>query len=70
MSRSCTHESLGRKKESLEVWWFKLQGLSGETVGKPDAHHACTVGKPDNHRARIVCAPDGHHARTSLMWCR
>ena len=25
-------------KESLEVWWFKLQGLSEEATGEPDAH--------------------------------
>ena len=39
MDRPCTHESQAESKESLEVWWFKLQEISEEAASKPDTHH-------------------------------
>ena len=40
MGRPCTHESLdGESKKGLEVWWFKLQGLSEESMCEPNMNH-------------------------------
>ena len=45
-------------KESLEVWWFKLQGLSEEATSEPDAHCRRARHAPRAHQMGIACAPD------------
>ena len=44
-------------KESLEVWWFKLQGLSEEVAGEPDAH---LERIPWASQMRTTSRPDAH----------
>ena len=66
MDRPCTHESQAESKESLEVWWFKLQELSEEAAGEPDAHHEWAKCTPC---ARISGEPDMHRVRTRWASC-
>ena len=47
--------------ESLEIWWFKLQGLSEEVTGEPDAYCERVKHAPS---ARIAGEPDMHHVHT------
>ena len=76
MGRPCTHESLDRKStKGLEIWWFKLQGLSEETMCEPDmnrgrakrpprTHHGRARRTLGAHRRRARQAPNAHHVHT------
>ena len=51
-------------RASLEVWWFKLQGLCEEVASELDTHSVHTTDEPDAHHKRARRAPLAGQTRT------
>ena len=57
--------ALAESKESLEVWWFKLQKLSEETTGEPNAYRAWAKCALRVSQTGIEHAPRAHQMGTT-----